>query len=435
MRLRDLDNRPLVDKSVRSFATMAAPLNGTPAAQMQMTPDQANNYARNLILTRSQLCQLELPAQTLTAAQVAAGQSQMSFTPQNVGLVKGFWIQVTYALTNGGAGVATRTGRGAYNVLQNIKYYDLLYNNRVDISGFYLSWLNSQKIGWGFSGSYAPNLPNGIGGLNYPVNTGPATIAAAGAATITVFYYLPLAYSVTDTTGAVFAQTTGGVQNITLTINPNPGAILTDTLYAAYSGATAAVTYTGGSSINVRVWQDYWGQLPNVRDPNTNQLSYIVPTIDIGTSYVLNQTIQAQPTVGVPFPLQIANYRKMLSITAAFNNINSGAPNGEAAFGTAPNGGADITNWLLQAANYTPIRSWSPALLAAQNRNTLLGDMPIGSYLFDFRAQPLDSQVYGNLQISMTAATVNSATAYVYYGFEALADSAIVTQAGSLPSR
>jgi hypothetical protein len=40
--------------------------------------------------------------------------------------------------------------------------------------------LNSAKQGFGFGGNYAPNIPVGIGGTNFGVFAGPATIAAAG---------------------------------------------------------------------------------------------------------------------------------------------------------------------------------------------------------------------------------------------------------------
>lgn len=404
----------------------------TPATQQQMSPEQANQFCRDLIIAKSQMCTLQLPSQVLTAAQIAAGQTQMSFTGQNVGLVKGFWCQIAFEVTNTGGSVGNLTGRGAFNVVQRFQYYDLLYNNRIDTSGFYISLLDSAKIGWGFGGTYAANLPNGIGGNNFPVNQGATTIiATTGDNLCNVFYYIPLAYSATDTTGAVFAQTTGGTQSLVITINPTPGYTTNDSLYAIYGGTGTVVTYKTGTSVTANVWQDYWGQLPNVRDDKTGELTYLVPTLDIGTSYDLKQTVQAGPTVGTQFPLQVPNYRKMLSIIAIFDNFNSGAPNGEAAFGT----GTDISNWLLQAANYTPIRSWTPGLLNVQNRNTLLGDMPKGSYLFDFRSMPLDAAVYGNIQITMTPAVVNSAVAYVYYGFEALADSAVVTQAGSYPAR
>lgn len=396
------------------------------------TPQQIglNKQFRDQLLQRSYLSTIQLsniPA--VPVSQLANGDYTVNVTPQNVGLVKGFWILVSYELTNTGASDATLTGRGAFNVLRRIQYYDLLNNWRVNTSGFHLALLNSAKIGWGFSGDYNPNLPNGIGQINYTVNNRTATLAnTTGDNTLQVLYYVPLAYSAQDTTGAVFAQTTGGTQSLQLTINSTPGFTTGDSIYGIYGGANTAVTYKTGTSITIQVFQDYWGNIPYTVDKN-GQYNYMVPAIDIGTSYLITDTTQSSPTVNQQFQFQIQNYRKFLSVIAFYDNFNSGSPNGEAAFAA----GTDISSWMLQAANYTPIRTWSPTLLAGQNRNTLMGDMPKGGYLFDFRTQPLDSLYYGSLQITMTPSAVNSAGAYVYYGVETFADSAIVTQSGSLP--
>lgn len=395
-----------------------APPNGAP---QQVDPVQANLAARQLILSRAQPMRQILASQTLTAAQILAGQNVMNFTPRNVGLLKGFIVEVTGSLTNDAAATAaaTRTGRGVYNAVTNFIYTDLQTNQRINTSGWHIGLLNTAKLGYGYGGAYAPNLPASFGN-NWNVNTLAASIADGGTEAYRVCYYLPLAYSSDDLTGAIYTGVTGATQNLQITLNPSPGFTTGDSLLKMAGGANTVVSYTPASNVTVTVYQEWWDQLP------ATPQGVILPLLDIGTSYMINTTNVSGIVANQDFPVQYANFRKFLSTFALFNNFNGS--NGEAAFGV----GADVNQWKISTANYTNLEQQAPEINALDQRRYIMSDFPPGSYYWDHRRKPIDTVQYGNMQLLLNAITVN-ANAYLALGYEAFADTNIVTQAGSLP--
>lgn len=385
-------------------------------------PVQANLAARNLILARSQpMCQ-PLAPNVLTAAQIIGGANIVNVLPRNVGLLKGFYVEVTGTLNNGGASTATRTGRGAYAAVQQFVYTDLQTNQRINTPGWHMGFLNTAKLGYGFGGAYASNLPAGYG-ANWTVESLSSTILTMADAPLRVIYYVPIAYSADDLTGAVYTGVTGATQQLQITLNATPGFTTGDSLNAIAGGATTSVVWKTGTSVTVQCYQEWWDQLP------ATPQGVILPLNDIGTSYMINNTNVTGIVANQDFPIQYANFRKFLSTFALFDNFNSGAPNGEAAFGV----GADVNQWKIATANYTYLYQAAPEIVALQSRNYIMSDWPAGTYYFDHRRKPIDTVQYGNMQLLLNASTVNSAGAYLAMGYEAFADTNIVTQAGSLP--
>lgn len=389
------------------------------------TAPQANNAvqqnlaARALILSRAQPMLQPLAPVVVAAANIPAGGNVVSILGRNVGLLKGFWVEITGTLTNGGGSQASRTGRGAYNALSQIVYTDLQNNQRVNTTGWHLGMLNTAKLGYGLGAAYAPNLPAGFG-ANWTVQSLASTIASMGDAALRVIYYVPVAYSADDLTGAIYTGVTGATHNLTLTLNAAPGFTTGDALNAIAGGASTAVTWKTGTNVTVQVYQEYWDQLP------ATQAGVVLPLMDIGTSYMINNTSMSQITANQDFPIQYANFRKFLSTFAVFNNYNGS--NGESAFGV----GADVNQWKIATANYTYLYQAAPEINALQSRIQIMSDWPNGIYYFDHRRKPIDTVQYGNMQLLLNASTVNS-NAYLALGYEAFADTNIVTQAGSLP--
>lgn len=392
--------------------------NGNGGGQ-QVDPVAVNLATRRYLLSTAQPMLQPLATATKSAAQIAAGDNVISLVPRNVGLLRGFWVRVTGSLTEGATQTANRTGRGVYNALRNIQYWDLQNNQRVNTSGFHCAFVNTAKLGWVFGGAYAPNVPAGYGN-NWVVNDLPATLNNA-TATFSVFYYIPIAYSHDDTTGAIFTGMTGGTQRLVLTVNPTPGYTTGDSLYAMMGGGTSAIAYTGGSDVIVEVWQDYWDQLR--RDPNGNP---ILPQIDLGTSYLLTDTALSGLVLNQEYPIEFANYRKFLSTFVVYDNFSGS--NGEAAFGNG-----NLSRLKLTTANYTNIDDVTPQLQALRSRVQIGTDWPLGVYYHDWRRKPIDTINYGSQQLTYTPSGTLNAQAYLYVGWEAFADTAIVTQAGSLP--
>lgn len=388
--------------------------------QQQLDPVQANLAARQLILSRAQPMRQILASQTLTAAQILAGQNVMNFTPRNVGLLKGFIVEVTGSLQNTGASNAARAPFGAYNAVTNFIYTDLQTNQRINTTGWHLGMLNTAKLGYGYGGAYAPNLPAGFGN-NWNVQSLASSIAMTnGVETYRVCYYVPIAYSADDLTGAIYTGVTGATQNMQITLNPAPGFTTGDALLKMAGGANTAVTYTTGTSVTVTVYQEWWDQLP------ATPQGVILPLLDIGTSYMINNTNVSGIVANQDFPIQYANFRKFLSTFAVFDNFNGS--NGAAAFGV----GADVNQWKISTANYTNLDQQAPEINALDQRRYIMSDFPAGTYYWDHRRKPIDTVQYGNMQLLLNAITVN-ANAYLALGYEAFADTNIVTQAGSLP--
>lgn len=396
--------------------------NGNGAAAQKVDPVALNLATRRYVLQTAQPMLQPLASATRTPAEVAAGNNVISFVPRNVGLLRGFWVNVRGTLENEATATQTanRTGRGVYNAVRRFTYWDLQNNQRVNTSGQHIGFLNTAKLGWGFGAAYAPNLPAGFGN-NWAVNDLPATLADEATTPFSVWFYIPIAYSQDDLTGAIFTGVTGGTQRLTVEINANPGYVAGDALFAMMGGAGTNIRYLPASTIYCDVYQDYWDQLR--RDPRGNP---VLPQIDLGTSYLITDTALQGLVANQEFPIEFANYRKFLSTFVTFDNFNGS--NGEAAFGV----GADLQTIKLTTANYTNIEQVSPNLQALRSRVLIGSDWPRGVYYHDFRRKPIDTINYGSQQLTYTPISV-AANAYLYVCWEAFADTAIVTQAGSLP--
>jgi hypothetical protein len=63
----------------------------------------------------------------------------------------------------------------------------------------------------------------------------------------------------------------------------------------------------------------------------------------------------------------------------------------------------------------------------------ILGDdPPSGTYYFDHRHRPIDTQQYGNITFDINPSAVTSSASVVLLGLEALGIRNLITQAGSL---
>jgi hypothetical protein len=62
-----------------------------------------------------------------------------------------------------------------------------------------------------------------------------------------------------------------------------------------------------------------------------------------------------------------------------------------------------------------------------------MADPPVGTYYFDHRMKPINTQQFGNTQITVNPITVGSGAA-IWAGFEYFSQASQVVFAGSLPS-
>lgn len=395
-------------------------------ASNQPSPQQLNAAARSLILQRGLNMEQQLTQQTLTAAagqNISAAQPVLSIQPRNVGLTRGFWVQVVATVHNGSGVQIDLSDFGPMNVLSQIQFNDLANNTRIQTTGWHLSFINSIKARRPF-GSSLVRTTGFASAINYGNNWGgqiaaDATIAAGADGTITMWYWVPLAYSQNDLRGAIYLNVLNTSCQLNLTFNPAPvvdnGKDSTSAMYVGHSAGSTALAVI--SAVTVTSFQNYIDQLPTAQNGQV-----LLPVLDLATIYELKNTVLTGMVANQDFPVQYANYRDFLSLSMVYVNT---ATNG--ARGT----GADINSWALQAANLTNIWKKPPSLIALQNRQHLQVDPPPGLYYFGSREKPIATTQYGNMQLVMNPLTVGTG-AYMLMGYEDFGLVQTLSMAGSL---
>jgi P3 major capsid protein len=381
---------------------------------------QDNLNARNLILRTS----VFMRQQIYSNAVVPAQNNILNIPVTPVGLITGFLIKVVGTIHNGDATNALAlTNFGASNVLSQLVFTDLTNTVRIQTAGWHMGLLNSAKQPLVFGGAYMPNVPVGYGN-NWKVQSAPASVAAGADAAIQFYYYMPLAYAPNDLTGSMFAQVVNAQASLQVTINPTPcSGPGTDPTLAVYAGSASGV-WKAGTTVTVTVWQMYYDQLPRIAsgqplDPQYGP--YIMPKIDLSNIYELKNVAMSGLVQGQDFGIPYANFRTFLSTAVVYDNA------GQA------NVGSDINYWALRASNTTSIFQFGPNEAALFARSIFLADVPSGSYWFDSRNMPIQTQNFGNMQLFLNASLVN-ANAGLLIGFEDFANISQVQFASSLPT-
>ena len=417
---------------------MAAMQTGNTAAQTQAA--QANNAIavnaaiRQAILNNSVEVKQQIFSETI--ANPGATQNQIQIPFRNVGLVKGFIVKVSATFAEAAAAGTALTDWGAANLLSNVTLYDLDNYQRINTTGWHLNAIGTAKEGFPHgaalaNAAYTPGTAEtatlGAKGIAYPVNYNdnfgaiqatPPTNAATGS--VDMYYWVPLAYSAQDLRGAIFAGVVNATAYLQLTLNPTPFvAAGSDMTNAVFTGADATRS-TSISSATVQVYQVYLDQLPRYQSgPQAG--APILPPIDIATQYRLNNTSLFGVSSGQDFPVPFSNFQQFLSLTTIYDQAGALA------------NGTDINYFALAAANtYLPFKL-DPITQAWISRHKIMTDFPPGSYMFDFRGQPISTNQTGNMQLLVNAITA-AAGSQVLAGFESFALVNTVLGAASLPA-
>lgn len=395
------------------------------AGQGQLSAAQINAIARQAIKAQAVNMEQQIYGQAFTASgtqNLASTTPVIAVQPRNVGLIKGFWVKLSATITNGSAVQIDLSDFGPSNLLSQIQFNDLNNNTRIQTTGWHVNFINSVKARRAFgsalvrtTGFDSPELY----GSNWTQQiSAPSTIAAGGTGVVTMWYWVPLAYSDQDLRGAVYANVVNATMQLNLTPNPVPvvaaGADSTSAVY--YGDVAGAVALARISSMSVTVYQNYLDQLP------TGKGGVLLPILDIATIYELKNTALTAVVANQDFPIQYANFRDFLSTTAIYVQDSATGTRGV---------GADINYWALQSANFTNIWKKEPGLIALQNRNHMQTDMPPGTYYFGSREKPISTVQYGNMQLILNALTAGSG-AYALVGFEDFALVQTLNMAGSL---
>jgi len=372
---------------------------------------RANGTNRRAIVENAMPMMQPLQTQQI-AGTVTTSNNVLTFQPRLTGLLLGFLIEVNATVNNAGAATANRTNGGALNVLSRVTFTDLNNFTRVNTNGYHLGLLNNVKNTRAYGGAVAPNLPYNVGNV-WTVNSLAATIATGATPALRQFFYVPIAYSAQDLTGAIYAQVVNATMQLQVTINAAPGVVATDPLFAIYSGATAANSITL-SAVTVTVTTFYY----NTATPKGG--AFPLPIVDLSRAYLVqdqtaNLTLVANTDCNAPF----ANARTFYSTFAVYDNAG--------VFNT----GSDVTYLKLQYANLLAQWQLNPQTIALLTRNAVGFDMPPGVYYLDHRAFPISTQAWGNAEIDISPSSV-TAGAFLGTWYEMVAQENTIIQASSL---
>lgn len=394
--------------------------------QQQMDPAQANAAARAAVIAMSVERIQQIFSQTFAGTQV---NGPINVNPRNVGLIKGFFVDVSVTVTNPGPGNLQLTQFGPANVLSQVRFDDLQNNTRIQTTGWHLHLINTvrNQRPWGIASDAYLSSGSGIQYTSdYPVIVG-GNVVAANSGTITMRYYVPLAYSNSDLRGAIYANVVNATMQLGLTINPQMAVIGTaaQALQAAntavWTNSTADAVAPTIDSVSVTVYQHYLDQLP------MSNAGPVLPMLDLQTIYELKNTTMTGMSVDQDFTVPYANFRTFLSTIAIFDNANTGTGDGY---------GADVNYWALRSANFTDILKISPYESALLSRLTIGTDLPgWGTYYFSHRNKPINTIQYGNMELVLNASAINANSPNrIFVGYEDFAMINVVSGAGSLPA-
>lgn len=388
----------------------------------QMSPAQlqaANMSVRQLVLTNSQDMLQSIGSGTITPS----AQNTVNLPLRQVGLAKGFIVEVTATFQNTGTGTATLTPLGPWNTIQNFSFFDLDNYQRINTPGWHIGMLNTAKEGFPFGAallSTATDAPVGYGN-NSSIISATASMGAGNVTptigTIKMFYWVPLAYGKHDLRGAVFMGVVNATAYIQFTVNQTPGVTTGDNTLAVYSGANTAVTMTG---LTYNVYQAYLDQLPRYQS-GPQRGAPILPPLDNITQYRLVNTSLGAVSAGQDFPVPFSNFQEFLSLSLIYDQAG------------VRNAGTDINYFALAAANTLQFFKNDPYVQLLKQRARNKTDFPAGLYMFDFRDQPISTNQSGNMQLFLNPITA-VAGSQALCGFESFALVNTILGAQSLPA-
>lgn len=395
----------------------------TPQQQAQVAYQQ-NMAARLAVLQMSQNMWQSIYSTTLT--NVAYG-TVLNIPVRQVGLTKRFIIEVAYTFQQSAAETQTLTKLGPANIFSNVTLNDLSNYTRINTTGWHLFMLACMKQAF-FSGpagqgktdfqpapsvygtAYTNDSPiqakAGAAVINAP---SPVTTAASGR----MFFEVPVSYSDADLRGAIYTSVVSATMYLQMTVNANFSVgSAGDPTTAVYQSSTA--TDLGKiNSMTITVYQNYLDQIP------IGQNGPVLPAQDISKMYLLTNGSFSALTGGQDFPITFPNFRAWQSLAVIYDNAG------------VTNYGTDVSLFQLQTANLANIRQLDPFTQLLFQRIALKNDFTAGAYYFDFRDKPINTNQFGNMQITVRP---NASTGTLLVGYEGIGIANQVITAGSIPS-
>lgn len=391
-------------------------------AQAPSAPDinQVDANITNLILAVGE--DMTQPIASGTVSSAVDG-TVINVPMRLVGLTRGFILRIVSTYTNTGTGTAALTNFGPANEVSNFTLTDLDNYQRINTTGWHMNLLNTLKEGFPFGAAVvAAGMDTPVKyGNNYSVISAPGTIAATnGSATVNMYYWVPCAYGKRDLRGALYTGVVNATAYLQFTLNPTPVVTSGDATLAVWSQTAATGAKASRTQVVWTVYQNYIDQLPRYQS-GKNAGSPILPPIAMRTQYRLVNTTLSAITANQDFPIPFTNFQSFLSASIIYDQN-----------GTL-NAGTDINQWKIAAANTLQFQYLDPFTQTLRSRIAIMTDPPAGSYLFNFREQPINTNQAGNMQILLNPSTA-AAGSTTLVGWESFADVNTILGAQSLPA-
>ncbi len=324
----------------------------------------------------------------ITATAAVGGTTRLKLF--NVGVLTKLLLRVTADLTIGTA-IGVPSTKAPWNLISRVRLTDYDGTDRVNLSGFQLWVLNC--IRW--DNFYGFNNGTAI----TAVFANPSVPTAIGAATVAFFIEIPVAFDtdnqivqLQDLRGAIMCQTAVGEMYLNIDWIASLAAGATPDVDSLYSGAaTTTVVGQNATPITVTMWQDYLlpQALANGRIP--------LPGVDLMTVYELNGNVRSSDNIAVNTE-KLISYPNVRSVIGAYFNLvdNKAMSSNVSQVRLIANG----NNILMDNTGLSQLY---------YQRELLQTDLLTGVYWRLHREHPIETALFGNVQMGLTVSVAASA--------------------------
>jgi hypothetical protein len=287
----------------------------------------------------------------------------------------------------------TASPKAPWNIINRIKLTDFDGTDRINASGYQLWMLNCvrRRMNYGFNNSAAAAV------LTSPT-IGLSTVGTNRTANFQI--EIPLAFDPTsDLRGALLTQTAVGEAQVSIDWNSQGVSTGTDA-DAIFNSATGTLANV---SFNVTAYQEYLlpqavgGQVP-------------LPTFDLMTVYEFAGCLKSTDNIANGAE-KLFNYPNVRSVIGAYVNFVNG--------GTMYSG-TDISRFRLIANGNNVFKEYQARDKLFDQRLHMLdgSDTRPGSYFEAHRQKPIETALYGNIQLGITPSAVFGGNTAFEIGFE-----------------
>lgn len=320
----------------------------------------------------------------------------------NVGITTKIRLLVSANITIGVA-TATASAKAPWNLISRVRLSDYDGTDRVNLSGFQLFVLNCVRS-------------RSIAGMNNTpfasVFVNPSVPTTVGAQTVSFFIDVPVAYDVDnpvvqlrDLRGAILSQTAVGDMYLTVdwlqSLVSATGDI--DSLYSG--GATTTVVGNPAANfINLTVYQQFL--MPQAVDFKGG---VPIPQVDLMTVYELTGNVKSTDNIASQTE-KLINYPNVRSVVGVYMNYVTG--------GAMAQGNISKIRTLANGNN--TMREAQETAWLYDQRQWMYADCDVGPgvYWSTHREKPIETALYGNVQLGLTVNTASGGNQYVEQAFE-----------------